>query len=44
MEDKIISKLKILNEELNRKYFLLDSFTVFEKKKILKNFGSFKKI
>lgn len=44
MEDKIISKLKILNEELNRKYFLLDSFTVFEKKKILKDFGSFKKI
>lgn len=44
MEDKIISKLKTLNEELNRKYFLLDSFSISEKKKILNGFGLFENI
>lgn len=44
MEDKIISKLKTLNEELNRKYFLLDSFSNSEKKKILNGFGLFENI
>lgn len=44
MEDKIISKLKSLNEELNKKYFLLDSFSNFEKRKILNSFGVFENI
>ncbi|MDO5018509.1 MAG: DNA double-strand break repair nuclease NurA [Lagierella massiliensis] len=44
MNDEIVKKLKNLNNELNRKYFLLDSLSISEKRKILLELGNFSHI